>query len=92
MRIKVLGPGCAACDRLYQTTGRVVEEIGLDAQVELSHDIAEMLRYGAMFPPVLVVDGKVVLEGRVLATSHMREFLTDLVDAAADARPTEAAP
>lgn len=82
MRIKVLGPGCAACDRLFEATRRAVEEIGLDALVELSHDMPEMLRYGAMFPPALVVDGKVVLEGRVLASGHLREFLTRLASGA----------
>lgn len=84
MQIKVLGPGCHNCQRLFETTRQAVDELGLDARVEIGHDIAEMLSYGVMGSPLLIVDNEVALAGRVLPTQRMKEFLTELVDAKAE--------
>ena len=61
MQIKVLGPGCPNCQRLFQTTRQAVDELGLDASVEIGHDLAEMLSYGVMGSPLLIVDHEVWL-------------------------------
>lgn len=82
-QIKVLGPGCPNCQRLFETTCQAVDELGLDAHVELGHDIAEMLSYGVMGSPLLIVNDEVALAGRVLPTQRMKDFLTKLVDAKA---------
>lgn len=86
MQIKVLGPGCPNCQRLFETTRQAVDELGLDARVEIGHDIAEMLSYGVMASPLLVLDGELVLAGRVLATSPMKLFLAGIVEAKVEAR------
>jgi len=80
MQIKVLGPGCPNCQRLFETTCQAVDELGLDAHVELGHDLAEMLSYGVIGSPLLIVDHEVAMAGRVLPTPRMKEFLTMLVD------------
>lgn len=54
MQIKVLGPGCPNCQRPFETTCQAVDEFGLDAHVELGHDLAEMLSYGVMGWPLLI--------------------------------------
>jgi small redox-active disulfide protein 2 len=65
MVIKVLGPGCANCQKLEALAKRAVEELSLDAEVVKVSDYAEIMSYGVMSTPALVVDEKLVLAGRV---------------------------
>jgi len=63
--IKVLGTGCANC----KTTLKLIEEVakskGLEVQLEKVEDIADIMRYGVMSTPGVVIDGKVVHAGGV---------------------------
>jgi len=86
MQIRVLGPGCPSCQHLFETTRMAVDELGLDANVEIGHDIAEMISYGVMGSPLLIVDNEVALAGRVLPKRRMKNLLTDLLDAKTEAR------
>ena len=84
MNIKVLGPGCRNCVNLERATREAVEALGVDAVIEKVTDYAEIARYGVMSTPGLVVDGEVVLYGRVPTAAQVREILAPL--AAGDAR------
>jgi len=63
--IKVLGTGCANC----KTTLKLIEEVakskGLEVQLEKVENIADIMRYGVMSTPGVVIDGKVVHAGGV---------------------------
>jgi small redox-active disulfide protein 2 len=76
MEIKVLGPGCAKCKALEKVTRDVVDELKLDASVTKVEDIMEIVSFGVMTTPALVIDGKVVMKGRVPAASEIKELLT----------------
>ena len=65
MEIKVLGTGCAKCSMLEDVTKQAVARLGLDARVDHVTDMAEIMRYGVMSTPALVIDGQVRLAGRV---------------------------
>lgn len=65
MEIKVLGTGCAKCNMLEQVTKDAVARLGLDVEVQHVTDMAEIMRYGVMSTPALVVDDQVRLAGRV---------------------------
>ncbi|MDP8256737.1 MAG: thioredoxin family protein [Candidatus Alcyoniella australis] len=65
MKIKVLGPGCRNCHALLETTKTAVAELGLDAEIEYVTDIDKIIEYVALTPG-LVVDGKVVHQGKPL--------------------------
>lgn len=65
MKIKVLGPGCKNCQKMYDTTLEAVKELGLDVEVEYVNDMIEISNYIATTPG-LVVDEKVVHEGKPL--------------------------
>lgn len=65
MVIKVLGSGCANCTRLEALTRQAVEQLGAEAQVEKVTDIGQIMSYGVMSTPALVIDEKVVLAGGV---------------------------
>lgn len=75
MKIKVLGPGCPNCLTLERVTRQVLDAMGVDAEIEKVTDYAEILGYGVMSTPGLVVDGKVVLVGRVPTPTKLRELL-----------------
>ena len=76
MEIKVLGPGCPKCKTLEKLTREVVEQNSIDATVTKVDDIVEIMNYGAMTPPALVVDGKVVVKGRIPSAEEIRKLIT----------------
>jgi small redox-active disulfide protein 2 len=76
MNIIVLGTGCAKCKMLDQLTRKVVTEMRLDAQVVKEEDIIKIMSYGILRTPGLVVDGKIILSGRIPSESELKELLT----------------
>lgn len=76
MEIKVLGSGCAKCKTLEKVTREAVAELSLDATVEKVEDIQKIIEYGVMITPALVIDGQVVLKGKVPKMKEMKELLT----------------
>jgi len=76
MEIKILGPGCPKCKTLEQLTRQVVEQNGIEATVTKVEDIVAIMNYGVMTTPALVIDGKVVLKGRVPSADELRKIIT----------------
>jgi small redox-active disulfide protein 2 len=75
MKIQVLGTGCAKCKQLTANAHTAIAEAGLDASVEKVEDIREIMKFGVMTTPALVVDGKVRTAGRVLSTAEVKALL-----------------
>lgn len=75
MEIKVLGPGCANCNKLEDATRKAVEKAGLDATIEKVSDLQEIMSYGVMSTPALVVDGELRLAGRVPSVDDLVSLL-----------------
>ncbi|GMQ61225.1 thioredoxin family protein [Vallitalea maricola] len=65
MVIKILGGGCKNCQNLYKNTLEALETVGIEAQVLKVEDINEIMSYGVMKTPALVVDDQVKIMGRV---------------------------
>jgi small redox-active disulfide protein 2 len=76
MEIKVLGTGCAKCRTLEKVTLEVVREMNLEATVTKVEDIMEIMAFGVMITPALVVDGQVVAKGRIPSNSELKQLLT----------------
>ena len=76
MEIKILGPGCPKCKTLDKLTREVVEKNGINATITKVEDIMEIMKYGIMSTPALVVDGKVVVKGRVPSSDEIKQLLT----------------
>lgn len=76
MKIEVLGTGCPKCKTLEKATRDVVAENGIDATVTKVEDIMEIMTYNVLTTPALVVDGKVVVKGRVPSAEELKEILT----------------
>lgn len=75
MIIKILGTGCSNCKRLEENTKKAVAELGIDATIEKVTDIKDIIKYGIMKTPGLVVDGKVKASGRVPTAEEIKKYL-----------------
>jgi small redox-active disulfide protein 2 len=76
MEVKILGTGCPKCKTLEQITRDVISQNNIDATVTKVDDIMEIMKYNIMTTPALVVDGKVVVKGRVPSADEIKQFLT----------------
>jgi small redox-active disulfide protein 2 len=75
MVIKILGTGCANCKKLEANTREAVGKLGLNATIEKVTDIKDIMKYGVMKTPALVVDEKVKVMGRVLSAEEIIKYL-----------------
>jgi small redox-active disulfide protein 2 len=76
LKIQVLGSGCANCHKVEALAKQAIAQLGVDAQVEMVTDVKEIMRYGVMNTPGLVLDGKVVSTGRVPALSQITTMIS----------------
>lgn len=79
LRIKILGGGCANCERLEQHARQAVAQLGVDATFEKSGDYEEYARYGLLATPGLVVNDKLVSGGKAPAPSQIVTLLTNVL-------------
>ncbi len=77
MEIKILGGGCARCKLLEENTRKALEETGLRADLEKVEDYRKIMEYGVMQTPALVVDGKVVMSGRVPRADELKKLISE---------------
>jgi small redox-active disulfide protein 2 len=76
MEIKILGTGCPKCKSLEKLTREVVEQNSINASITKVEDIVEIMKYGVMTTPALVVNGKVEIKGRVPSSDEIKQLLT----------------
>ena len=74
-KIEILGTGCPKCRKLEELTRTAASEIGLDCQIDKVEDIQKIMAYGVMMTPALVVDGKVVLSGKVPSAEELKKLI-----------------
>ena len=75
MDIKILGTGCAKCQKLEQLTREVVAALALDATIDKVTDPGEIAAWGVMATPALVLDDRVVAAGRVPSAADLTALL-----------------
>jgi small redox-active disulfide protein 2 len=77
MDIKILGPGCANCQKLNALAHEAASELGIDAQFEKVTDMAAIAQYAILHTPGLVVNGEVVVSGRIPTKPEIRTWLSE---------------
>jgi small redox-active disulfide protein 2 len=77
MEIKVLGPGCRNFEKLEADAKQAVKEAGADSTVTKVTDMAEIMRYGVLSTPGLVINGKVKSYGRLPSVKEIRAWIED---------------
>jgi len=74
-QIKVLGSGCRNCQVTADAIAQAAEEAGVDIELQKVTDIAEIIGYGVMSTPGVVVDGQVVHSGSVPGPDQVRSWV-----------------
>jgi len=77
MVIKILGTGCPKCKKLEGNAREALKQIGASAEVEKVSDLNDILRYGVMITPGLVIDEVVKVSGTVPSVDQIRRFIKD---------------
>jgi len=77
MKIEVLGTGCAKCNRLEETARAAADELGISYEMHHIRDINELVKRGVMVPPALVIDGNVVVSGRVPSEAELAAIIAE---------------
>jgi small redox-active disulfide protein 2 len=75
MEIKVLGPGCAKCQKTEEIVKEAVAESGVEANVEKVTDIMKIAGYGVMGTPAVVVDGEVKSVGKIPSKEDIKSWI-----------------
>jgi small redox-active disulfide protein 2 len=75
MEIKVLGSGCSKCEKLEAIVKEIVAEKNIDATVIKVDDFKEILSFGVMKTPALVINGKVAFSGSIPKKSKIESYL-----------------
>jgi small redox-active disulfide protein 2 len=76
MNIKILGGGCKKCDALFENVKSAIEELNIDADIEKVSDMADIMKYGVMSTPAIVVDEEVKSTGRVMTAKEITKILS----------------
>ncbi len=75
-KIQILGTGCPKCKLLLANTEATVQAAGIEAEISKVEKIADIMTFGVMTTPALVVDGVVKSAGKVLSPDAIKAFLT----------------
>lgn len=75
-KIQVLGTGCPKCKKLYEAAQEAAGAVSIKAEVTKVEDINEIMKFGVMMTPALVIDGEVKVVGRVPRVEEIKNMLS----------------
>ena len=76
MEIKILGPGCAKCNKTEELIREMLEETGVDAHVEKVTDMMEIASFGVLGTPSVIMDNEVKCTGQVPKKNDIKTWLS----------------
>ncbi len=74
-KIQILGTGCAKCEKLAATTKEVADNLAIQYEIEKVTDLNQIMSYGVMTTPGLVIDGKVMAAGKIPGPAELEKML-----------------
>ena len=77
MIIKILGTGCSNCKKLEANAVKAVEELGTEATIEKVTDMKDIMGYGVMRTPAIVVNEKVKMYGKICTVDEIKKYIND---------------
>lgn len=75
-KVQILGTGCPKCNKLAELTQQAAKEMNIEFELEKVTKISEIMKFGVMITPALVVDGKVKVSGKVPSIEEIKKLLT----------------
>ena len=77
MIIKILGTGCSNCKKLEANAKKAVEELGSEATIEKVTDMKDIIGYGVMRTPAIVINEKVKMYGKICTVDEIKKYIND---------------
>jgi small redox-active disulfide protein 2 len=77
MKIEVLGTGCPKCKKLNELVEEAINELGISAEIIKITDINKIIDYGVMVTPALVIDGDVMVEGKIPGKEEIIKWIEE---------------
>jgi small redox-active disulfide protein 2 len=74
-KIQILGTGCPKCKALAANAEAAAKALGIEAEIEKVEKIQDIMKFGVMITPALVIDGQVKSTGKVLSESDIEALL-----------------
>ena len=75
MKVQILGTGCPKCKKLAENAETAVKELSLECEIEKVTDINDIMAFGVMMTPALVIDGEVKTSGKVPPAADIKDML-----------------
>ena len=75
MKIEILGTGCAKCVKLEELARKAVSELGIEAEITKVKDLKDIMNYGVMVTPALVVNGEVKIAGKLPSIEEIKKII-----------------
>ncbi len=76
MEIAILGTGCPKCNKLAEETRRAADELGIECEIRKVTKVADIMKYGVMLTPALVVNGEVKTVGNVPSLDEIKAMIS----------------
>ena len=77
MKIRVLGTGCPKCKKLYEEAEKAIGQSGRVAELEKVEKLEEIMSYGVMMTPALVIDEEVVSVGKIAKSAEIAKWIAE---------------
>ena len=77
MKIEILGTGCPKCKKLAEIVEQAIKESGIEAKITKITEINEIMNYGVMITPALVIDGEVKIAGKIPSLEEIKNWLKE---------------
>lgn len=77
MEIKILGTGCSNCKKLESNAKEAVKQTGVEAQITKVEDIKDIMKYGVMRTPAIVINEKVKMFGKVCTVDEIKKYIDE---------------
>ncbi len=74
-KLQILGTGCAKCKKLAAQTEEAAKQMGIEFEIEKVTDINDIVEFGVMMTPALVVDGEVKITGKVPSIEELKKLI-----------------
>ena len=75
-KLQILGTGCPKCRQLAQAAEEAAKGLGLEYELEKVTEINEIMKFGVMMTPALVVDGEVKVAGKIPGDEDLKKILS----------------
>ncbi len=75
MKIEVLGPGCPRCANVEENVKKALLELKKEAEIVKITDINTMIEKGVIQTPTLIINGKIIIQGKIPTVEQIKEII-----------------